>query len=122
MDRGKVEALLVTYLQACESRDVAAITACFAGRAVVVDPTAPQARGRNAIGRYFAALYDDLAELRLVTSPLYWQGETVACRWEGRARRRNGEDVAYEGIDMFDFTSEPLISRMRAFWDPKDFL
>jgi hypothetical protein len=30
--------------------------------------------------------------------------------------------VEYEGIDLFDVTTEPLIARMRAFWDPKDFV
>jgi ketosteroid isomerase-like protein len=122
MDRTRIEALLARYLAACEARDVASITACFAPRAVVIDPTAPHVRGRRAIGRYFAALYDDLSELQLSVSPLYWQDATVACRWEGRARRRDGGDIAYEGIDLFDFSPDPLISRMRAFWDPKDFL
>jgi ketosteroid isomerase-like protein len=122
MDRERSEALLARYLAACESRDVARIVACFAPRAVVIDPTAPLVRGRLAIGRYFATLYDDLAELRLEASPLYWQAGGVACRWEGRAVRRGGEVVAYEGIDVFELTLEPLIARMRAFWDPKDFL
>ncbi len=121
-DRAAVEALLARYIAACESRDVGVITACFAPRAVVIDPTAPMVRGRRAIGRYFATLYDDLAELRLIASRPYWQGASVACRWEGRARRRSGERVEYEGIDLFDVTTEPLIARMRAFWDPKDFV
>lgn len=122
VDRAEVEALLKRYLAACEAREVAAITACFAPRAVVVDPTAPQARGRRAIGRYFAALYDDLAELRLTTSPLYWQAGSVACRWEGKARRKDGITIRYEGIDVFDFSDVPFITRMRAFWDAKDFV
>lgn len=121
-DRVAVEALLARYIAACESRDLGAITACFAPRAVVMDPTAPVVRGRRAIGRYFAALYDDLEELRLAASPLYWQGASVACRWEGWAMRRGGEKVEYEGIDLFDLSPEPLIARMRAFWDPKDFV
>jgi ketosteroid isomerase-like protein len=121
-DREEIEALLSRYIAACEARDVAAITACFAPRAIVADPTAPKARGRAAVGRYFAALYDDLTELRLATSPLYWQADSVACRWEGEARRKDGRLIHYEGIDLFDFIDGPLIARMRAFWDPKDFL
>jgi ketosteroid isomerase-like protein len=120
-DRSEIEPLLRRYIAACEARDIAKITACFAPRASVVDPTAPKPTGRAAIGRYFAALYNDLAELRLVTSPLYWQGDSVACRWEGEARREDGTLIRYEGIDLFDFTDGPLIARMRAFWDPKDF-
>jgi ketosteroid isomerase-like protein len=117
--------LLSRYLAACMARDVAAITACFAPRAVVIDPTAPHVRGRAAIGRYFAALYGDLAELRLETSPIYWQGATAACHWRGQARRLDGKAISYEGVDLFDFSQGgaqgPLIARMRAFWDPSDF-
>ena len=121
-DRLAAEALLARYLSACESRDVAAITACFAPRAVVLDPTSPMARGRRAIGVYFAALYDDLAELTLHTSPLYWQGSAIACQWRGQARRKDGTTIRYEGIDVFHLSPAPLISRMQAFWDPKDFV
>jgi ketosteroid isomerase-like protein len=95
------EALLARYLAACEARDVAAITACFAPRAVVIDPISPRICGRAEIAGYFRSLYDDLAALRLTTSPLYWQGDEIACHWQGEARRRTGEVIRYEGIDAF---------------------
>jgi ketosteroid isomerase-like protein len=121
IDRAAAEALLTRYLAACESRDIAAILACFAPLATVIDPTSPPIRGRRRIGDYFRGLYDDLAGLRLTTSPLYWQGDEIACRWQGVAHRRSGEVIAYEGIDVFRLSSGPLIARMQAFWDPKDF-
>ena len=120
--RAAAEALLQTYLAACEARDVAAIASCFAPHAVVMDPTSPRARGRRRIGAYFHALYDDLADLRLSASSLYWQGEAAACHWRGHATRRDGGVIDYEGIDVFDLNAAPLIRRMRAFWDPKDFM
>ena len=119
--RQQAEALLARYLAACESRDVDLIVACFAPHAVVQDPTSPRTRGRRQIGAYFRTLYDDLAALSLQTSPLYWQAGAIACRWQGEARRHSGEIIRYEGIDVFHLTAEPLISRMQAFWDPKDF-
>lgn len=122
LDRTTAEALLHRYLAACQRRDVDAIVACFAPRAAVRDPTSPEAQGRAAIARYFRALYDDLEALELTSSPLYWQGGSVACHWRGAARRRDGTEIAYEGIDVFEFTDVPLIARMQAFWDPKDFL
>lgn len=121
-DRHAAEALLARYLAACESRDVAVIVQCFAPRAAVIDPTSLRAFGRRQIGTYFGALYDDLAELKLTTSPLYWQGNEIACHWQGVARRKTGEVIRYHGVDVFRLTPAPLIARMQAFWDPKDFV
>ena len=119
--RQAAETLLNAYLAACEARDVAAIVRCFAPRAVVMDPTSPRALGRKQIGVYFRALYDDLDDLELQCSPLYWQADAIACHWRGTARRKTGEMIAYEGIDVFHLSEGPLIARMQAFWDPKDF-
>lgn len=122
VDHQQAEALLTRYLAACESRDLDAIGACFARHAVVQDPTSPRTRGRRQIRAYFAALYDDLADLSLQTSPLYWQGDAIACHWQGVARRTTGEVITYEGVDVFHFSRAPLIARLQAFWDPKDFV
>ena len=122
VDRLAAEALLTRYLAACETLDLDIITGCFAPRAIVIDPTSPRARGRKQISAYFKSLYDELASLRLTTSPLYWQGAEIACRWQGVAQRRDGGMIEYEGVDVFRLNEVPLISRMQAFWDPKDFL
>lgn len=122
VDHRAADALLTRYLAACQTLDLDKICGCFAPRAVVIDPTSPVIRGRPLIRNYFSALYDDLAALRLTTSPLYWQGDEIACRWQGVARRKDGKVIEYEGIDVFRLTTAPLISRMQAFWDPKDFV
>ena len=122
VDRLAAEALLARYLAACETLDLDLITGCFAPRAIVIDPTSPRVRGRLQIRTYFASLYDELASLRLTTSPLYWQRAEIACRWQGVAQRKEGQMIEYEGVDVFRLTMTPLISRMQAFWDPKDFV
>lgn len=122
VDRLAAEALLTRYLAACETLDLATITSCFAPRAIVIDPTSPRARGRKQISAYFGSLYDELASLRLTTSPLYWQGAEIACRWQGVAQRKDGRVIEYEGVDVFSLNEVPLISRMQAFWDPRDFV
>lgn len=122
VDRIAAEALLARYLAACETLDLDIITSCFAPRAIVIDPTSPRARGRKQISTYFGSLYDELASLRLTASPLYWQGAEIACRWQGVAQRKDGGVIEYEGVDVFRLNDVPLISRMQAFWDPKDFV
>ena len=122
IDRLAAEALLTRYLAACQMLDLDIIASCFAPHAVVVDPTSPRIRGRRQIKFYFRSLYDDLAALRLTTSPLYWQGAEIACRWQGVAQRKDGTVIEYEGVDVFRLSKAPLISRMQAFWDPKDFI
>ena len=122
IDHYAAEALLTRYLAACQTLDLDRIASCFAPHAVVIDPTSPRIRGRTQIKRYFRSLYDDLAALRLMTSPLYWQGAEIACRWQGVAQRKDGSVIEYEGVDVFRLSDAPLISRMQAFWDPKDFI
>lgn len=122
LHRDTAETLLSRYISACQNLDIEKILACFAPNAVVIDPTSPTIRGRTRIKSYFLALYDDLRSLKLTTSPLYWQGDEIACRWQGTAQRKDGKMIEYEGVDVFRLTSAPLISRMQAFWDPKDFV
>ena len=122
IDRLAAEALLTRYLAACHMLDLDAVASCFAPHAVVVDPTSPRIVGRRQIKSYFRSLYDDLAALKLTTSPLYWQGAEFACRWQGVAQRKDGTVIEYEGVDVFRLSGGPLISRMQAFWDPKDFV
>lgn len=122
VDRAAAEALLARYLSACQMLDLGMICACFAARAVVVDPTSPTIKGRSQIHKYFEGLYSDLSALRLTTSPLYWQGDEIACHWQGVAKRKDGNVIEYEGVDVFRLSAAPLISRMQAFWDPRDFV
>ena len=122
VDRLAAEALLNRYIAVCQTLDLDGIACCFAPRAVVIDPTSPRICGRGQIKTYFRSLYEDLASLRLTTSPLYWQGAEIACRWQGVAQRKNGQVIEYEGVDVFSLNRAPLISRMQAFWDPKDFI
>ena len=121
-DRAAAEDLLVRYVAACENLDVDVIARCFAPRAVVIDPMSPRVKGRRQIKVYFKSIYNDLSALKLTTSRLYWQGDEIACRWQGVAHRRSGKVIEYEGVDVFRLTAAPLISRMQAFWDPKDFV
>lgn len=118
---GGIEEALARYLAACESRDLDAILACFADAAEIEDPTRRGIRGRAQIRGYFAGLYDDLASLSLRTGPLYLCHEKAACQWRGLAVRRDGREIAYEGIDVFAFDGAMKIVRLSAFWDPKDF-
>lgn len=116
-----MEQALSRYLAACESRDVAAIAACFSENAEIEDPTRRGITGREQIRAYFAELYDDLTSLSLETGPVYRCHDKAACQWRGTADRQDGIRIAYEGIDVFEFDRELRIRRMSAYWDPKDF-
>ena len=113
--------LLARYLEACQDRDIERIAACFVKDAVVEDPLTSDIRGHDQIATYFRSLYDDLHSLEFTLSPLYWCRAAAACRWQGRAVRRDGALINYEGVDVFQFSDAPLITRLSAYWDPKDF-
>jgi hypothetical protein len=93
VDRLAAESLLTRYLAACQTLDLDIIVACFAPRAVVIDPTSPIVRGRAQVKRYFASIYDDLAALRLTTSPLYWRRDRLPLAGGGPAQGRQGDRV-----------------------------
>ena len=107
------------YLSACEARDPSTISACFAPNARICDPTG-EFYGIDSVREYFETIYMDLAKLVFETRSVFWCNSSCAVEWEGKAIRRDGTNLTYQGIDVFTFNEETQIVLLWAFWTPLD--
>lgn len=111
--------ILQRYLAACERRDIADVTACFASDATILDPLGEQI-GTAAIRDYFQRIYADLAALSFETGPISWCDSSCAVSWKGQAWRHDGTSLTYQGVDVFTFDQDAWIAKLWAFWLPED--
>ncbi|MEP7153196.1 MAG: ester cyclase, partial [Nitrospira sp.] len=49
---------------------------------------------------------------------IFLSGNRVAVKFTGRGTGKNGRNVVFEGIDVFEINQEGKIQTMWGFWDP----
>ncbi|HEX8708675.1 MAG TPA: nuclear transport factor 2 family protein [Pyrinomonadaceae bacterium] len=93
----------------------------FAPDAVSYDPVgAPPTVGHEALGHFFAAILGAFKEVGLTEEHVFIVGNEAAVKWSGRGTGKNGRDVRFEGIDIFEFNEEGKIKTIRAYWNPAE--
>lgn len=117
MDHDAVEELVRRYAQAWAARDQDAWLSTFAEDATQEDPVGEGIRrGKHEIAGFWnraMAAYDSL-EIR--ERAIHVVNGEAALEWTIVAR--DGDEwVVFDGVDVFVFDDEALITSVRAFWD-----
>ena len=103
--------------------DAEAWVATFAPDATNYDPVgAPPTVGHDALRQFFAAIAGAFKTVALTEDHVFIAGDGAAVKWTGTGTGKNGRDVRFEGIDVFEFNPEGLIQTMRAYWNPAEVL
>jgi steroid delta-isomerase len=109
------------YFAAIRSMDGEAWLATFAPNATSYDPVgAPPTVGHDALRQFFAAIVAPFDKVGLTEDHVFIAGNGAAVKWTGRGKGKNGRDVRFEGIDIFEFNEEGLIQTVRAYWNPAE--
>ena len=106
---------------AFNSRDVARIVDCFAEDGVFCLARGPEAVGRTLRGK--AAIRQALADRFKQIPDMRWENEEYILAqdraislWTVRGKGTDGEDLNYQGCDIYRFDADNKIVHKNTFW------
>lgn len=115
------QAAVDRYFAALAALDEDAFVAAFAPDAVSYDPVgADPSEGEAGLRRFFSGITRTFQEMVLTPDASFHAGGQVAVKWNGRGTSHDGVRVEYEGIDVFEVDDEGRITRLWAYWDPRE--
>jgi steroid Delta-isomerase len=111
---------ILDYFAAIRAKDRQAWLDTFTPGAELVheDPVGTPARGSQAeLAQFWEFIHSLFETVSLEADEIYPGGAEVAVRWTGTGRGRNGVDVEFSGIDIFEADGNDKIRSLRAWWD-----
>jgi steroid delta-isomerase len=92
--------------------------ALFAPDATVADPVGtPVHRGRDQARAFLKGILEQFEIFGIVENDVYYVPKGAAAKWTGIGRGKNGRDVTFEGIDVFEVNDNGLIKALSAYWN-----
>lgn len=117
--QASVEAWVKQYFESTRSNDAVRWASCFAEDAIVEDPVGqPAIKGKTqmlASGKNFLASYQTVGLTETFVHTVEFQ---AVAKWVGNGIDHNGKDVAFEGIDLFEFNKDGKIQKLMGYWSP----
>ena|ERR1043165_143479 len=111
------------YFAAIRAMDLEVWVATFAPDATSYDPVgAPPTVGHDGLRQFFTAIAGAFKTVALTEDHIFIAGDGAAVKWTGTGTGKNGRNVRFEGIDVFEFNTDGLIQTMRAYWNPAEVL
>lgn len=121
MSPDNIAIAIKNYFAAIRAMDVEAWIATFAPDATSYDPVgAPPTAGHEALRQYFNAIAGAFKKINFSEDHIFIAGDGAAVKWTGTGTGKNGRDVRFEGIDIFEFNQAGLIQTIRAYWNPAE--
>ena len=114
----EVAAVVARFYAALRSNDMEAWVALFAADATAADPVGtPPHHGRDRLRAFLSGVLQQFETFGLVENNVYCVPGGAAVKWTGVGRGRNGRDVTFEGIDVFEMDNHGLIRSLSAYWN-----
>ena len=113
-----VQKAVADYFAATRAMDSSAWVSVFAEDGTSYDPAAPPARGQEALRQFFEGIAGAFSEVGLTEDNVFITGNEAAVKWTGRGVGRNGREVVFEGIDIFEINDAGKIQNLWAYWNP----
>ncbi|MBA2733820.1 MAG: nuclear transport factor 2 family protein [Acidobacteria bacterium] len=109
------------YFAATRAMDTEAWVATFAPDAISYDPVgAPPTAGHDALRQFFEAILGAFDKVGLTEDQMFIAGNGAAVKWTGRGKGKNGREVKFEGINIFELNEDGQIQNLRAYWNPAE--
>jgi steroid Delta-isomerase len=109
------------YFAAIAALDEDAFVGTFAPDGVSYDPVgAEPSAGEDGLRRFFGGITRTFRSMVLTPDDTFHAGGQVAVRWTGRGETHEGVRVEYSGIDVFEIDDAGGITRMWAYWHPRE--
>jgi steroid Delta-isomerase len=119
MSAEAIHKVVADYFRATRSMDVEAWLNTFATDAISHDPVGSQPlEGKESLRQFFEGIAGAFETVGLTEDSLFVSGNGAAVKWTGHGVGKNGRQVTFEGIDVFEINDEGKIQRMWAYWNP----
>ena len=107
------------YFAATREMNIEAWIATFADNATSYDPVGgPRFEGHDSLRQFFQGITQAFETVGLTEDKVFISGNGAAVMWTGRGVGKNGREVTFEGIDVFEINEEGKIQKLWAYWDP----
>jgi steroid delta-isomerase len=111
--------VVAEYFAATRALDVEAVVATFAENAVSHDPVGgPAIEGHDGLRQFFQGMTEAFETGGLTEDHVFVAGNGAAVKWTGHGVGKNGREVTFEGIDVFEVNEEGTIQTLWGYWDP----
>lgn len=119
MSNNQTQKAVADYFAAIRAMDVDGWLSTFAEDAVTNDPVgAPPLNGHAALRQFFEGIAGAFEKVGLFEDQVFINGNEAAVKWTGRGTGKNGREVTFEGIDVFEVNDEGKIKTVRGYWNP----
>jgi steroid delta-isomerase len=119
MSTDRIQKAVADYFAATRAMDAQAWVSTFAADAISNDPVgAPPTSGHDALRQFFDGIVGAFEKVGLFEDQVFVSGNEAAVKWTGRGTGKNGREITFEGIDVFEVNDEGKIQTIRAYWNP----
>jgi steroid delta-isomerase len=109
------------YFAAIRAMDEHAWLETFAKDAVSHDPVgSTPITGHPKLAEFFQSIAGAFREVRLTENEVFISGNCAAVKWTGRGTSKQGKQVNFEGIDVFEINEDGKIQTLHAYWNPAE--
>lgn len=119
MSSAAISKVVADYFRATRDMDSEAWLSTFAADAVSHDPVGGQPlEGHDSLRQFFAGIAGAFETVGLTEDSVFIAGNEAAVKWTGRGVGKNGREVSFEGIDVFEFNADGKIQTVWSYWNP----
>jgi steroid Delta-isomerase len=113
---------VAAYAAAIRAMDRHAFAAAFADDALTFDPdTASPIQGHGELRAFFDALCTHFEALDEVQDAAFFAHDGAAVKWTCRGVLKGGQELVFEGIDVFEVNEQGKIQTLWTYRDPLPF-
>ncbi len=114
-----IQRTIAAYFAATRAMDPDAWLATTAEDVVSHDPVggAPVV-GHAGLRQFFDTIAAVFETLRITEDHVFVAGNGAAVKFTGRGVGKNGREIAFEGIDVFEVNDAGKIQKIWGYWDP----
>lgn len=117
-NQDEIATVVARFYAALRANDVKAWVALFAPDAIAADPVGtPPHHGHDALSAFLTGVLQLFQSFGLAENSVYCVPGGAAVKWTGVGRGKNGRDVTFEGIDVFEVDTLGRIKTLSAYWN-----
>ena len=119
----KIASAVRAYFLAIRAMDADAFANTFAEDGTTFDPVgSPAITGRAALREFFQSICKNFKSVGLTEDSVFVAGNGAAVKWTGRGTSNSGNEVHFEGVDVFEINEDGKIQTIHAYWNPAEMI